>query len=45
MIAKAKKVIPQKVSFRWKYFRNNGDLNFQNDAEELYGCNGKIHEG
>ena len=30
MISKASKVIPQKVSLRWKYLKNNGDSNFQN---------------
>ena len=45
MMSKAKKVIPQKVSLKWKYLKNNGDSSLQNCAKKSHGCHGNIHEG
>ena len=44
MMSEALKVIPQKVSLRCKYLKNNGDSSFQKLAKRLHGCHGNIPE-
>ena len=45
IMSKALKVIPQKVSLRWKNLKYNRGSCLENLAKKLYGCHGNKHEG